>query len=93
MWRKQIRAERAAEEGSVLVAKAKKLSDAAMERPGSPLSEDVSETEGETRAPSISSDDSDVDATTNNIEIATDDIEITQESSDKTSNLAHPHSS
>ena len=56
MWRKQIRAERAAEQASVLVAKAKKLSDAAMDRPGSPLSEDVSDNDNDTRAPSIASD-------------------------------------
>ena len=69
MWRKQIRAERAAEQASVLVAKAKKLSDAALDRPGSPLSEDVSENETDTRAPSINSSDDksdDGEATLNN---------------------------
>lgn len=69
MWRKQIKAERAAEEASVLVAKAKKLSDAAMERPGSPLSEDASENETDTRTPSINSGDDksdDDEATLNN---------------------------
>lgn len=50
MWRKQIRAERAAEAASQMVAKANALQKAAMERPGSSgneggLSEDVSENE------------------------------------------------
>lgn len=54
MWRKQIRAERAAEVASQMVAKAEALQKAAMERPGSSgneggLSEDVSENEADNR--------------------------------------------
>lgn len=52
MWRKQIRAERAAEQASQMVAKAKALKEAAMDRPGSSgadgsPSEDASENEGD----------------------------------------------
>lgn len=57
MWRKQIRAERAAEEASVAVARAQALQKAAINRPDSPGndggSEDVSENETDTRAPSM----------------------------------------
>lgn len=54
MWKKQIRAERAAEAASQMVAKAEALQKAAMERPGSSgneggPSEDVSENEAESR--------------------------------------------
>lgn len=54
MWRKQIRAERAAEAASQMVAKANALQKAAMERPGSSgneggPSEDVSENEADNR--------------------------------------------
>jgi hypothetical protein len=54
MWRKQIRAERAAETASKMVAKANALQKAAMERPGSSgneggPSEDVSENEADSR--------------------------------------------
>lgn len=54
MWRKQIRAERAAEAASQMVAKAEALQKAAMERPGSSgneggPSEDVSENEADSR--------------------------------------------
>jgi ABC-type glutathione transport system ATPase component len=54
MWRKQIRAERAAEQAFQMAAKAKALKEAAMARPGSSgnegsPSEDVSENEGENR--------------------------------------------
>jgi hypothetical protein len=54
MWRKQIRAERAAEAASQMVAKAEALQKAAMERPGSSgneggPSEDVSENETDSR--------------------------------------------
>lgn len=58
MWRKQIRAERAAEQAFQAAAKAKALKDAVMApRPGSSgnegsLSEDVSETEGDNRSSS-----------------------------------------
>jgi hypothetical protein len=65
MWRKQIRAERAAEAASQMVAKANALQKAVMNRPGSSgneggTSEDVSENEAETRSgttlvPSLSS--------------------------------------
>lgn len=65
MWRKQIRAERAAEAASQMVAKANALQKAVMDRPGSSgveggVSEDVSENEGESRgsttlAPSLAS--------------------------------------
>jgi hypothetical protein len=59
MWRKQIRAERAAEAASQMVAKANALHKAAMERPGSSgneggLSEDVSENEGDSRTLALS---------------------------------------
>jgi len=55
MWRKQIRAERAAEQASQMVAKAKALKEAAMARPGSSgnegsPSEDVSENEADNRS-------------------------------------------
>jgi hypothetical protein len=55
MWRKQIRAERAAEAASQMVAKANALQKAVMDRPGSSgneggASEDVSENEAETRS-------------------------------------------
>jgi hypothetical protein len=55
MWRKQIRAERAAEAASQMVAKANMLREAAMERPGSSgneggPSEDVSENEADLRS-------------------------------------------
>ncbi|PBP27904.1 heavy metal tolerance protein precursor [Diplocarpon rosae] len=55
MWRKQIKAERAAEQASQAVAKAKALKEAAMARPGSSgnegsPSEDVSENEGDNRS-------------------------------------------
>lgn len=83
MWRKQIRAERAAEQASVMVAKAKKLSDAALDRPGSPLSEDASENETDTRTPSINSGDDksdDGEATLNN-------GQITSNSNDESSDL------
>lgn len=56
MWRKQIRAERAADEAALAVAKAQALQKAAANRPGSPNeggSADVSDNEAETRAPSI----------------------------------------
>jgi ABC-type glutathione transport system ATPase component len=57
MWRKQIRAERAAEQASVAVARAQALQEAANNRPGSPGNDggsgDVSENEIETRAPSL----------------------------------------
>lgn len=56
MWRKQIRAERAADEAAAAVAKAQALQKAAADRPGSPHegnSADVSDNEAETRAPSI----------------------------------------
>lgn len=54
MWRKQIRAEQAAEQASRAVAKANALREAAMDRPGSSgneggPSEDVSESEADTR--------------------------------------------
>lgn len=54
MWRKQIRAEQAAEHASRAVAKANALREAAMERPGSSgneggPSEDVSESEADPR--------------------------------------------
>ena len=54
MWRKQIRAERAAEAASQMVAKANALRKAAVERPGSSgneggPSEDVSENEADSR--------------------------------------------
>jgi hypothetical protein len=54
MWRKQIRAERAAEAASQMVAKANALQKAVMDRPGSSgieggASEDVSENEAESR--------------------------------------------
>ena len=64
MWKKQIRAERAFEAASQMVAKANALQKAAMERPGSSgneggPSEDVSENEADNRssttlAPSLS---------------------------------------
>lgn len=59
MWRKQIRAERAAEAASQMVAKANALQAAVMDREGGP-SEDVSENEGESRngtvvAPNVAS--------------------------------------
>lgn len=51
MWRKQIKAERAAEQASVMIAKAQKLKEAAMIRPGSSgnggVSEDVSENDAD----------------------------------------------
>lgn len=52
MWRKQIRAERAAEQAFQMAAKAKALKDAVMARPGSSgiASEDVSENEAENRS-------------------------------------------
>ncbi|CAL3969286.1 hypothetical protein PZA11_006127 [Diplocarpon coronariae] len=55
MWRKQIKAERAAEQASQAVAKARALKEAAMARPGSSgnegsPSEDVSENEGDNRS-------------------------------------------
>ena len=55
MWKKQIRAERAAEAASQMVAKANALREAAMERPGSSgnedgPSEDVSENEADNRS-------------------------------------------
>jgi hypothetical protein len=56
MWRKQIRAERAAEAASQMIKKANALQKAAMIRPGSSgnegggASEDVSENEAETRS-------------------------------------------
>ena len=55
MWRKQIRAERAAEQAFQMAAKAKALKEAVMARPGSSgnegsPSEDVSENEGDTRS-------------------------------------------
>lgn len=56
MWRKQIRAERAAEQAFHAAAKAKALQEAVMApRPGSsgnegPTSEDVSEAEGDNRS-------------------------------------------
>jgi len=55
MWRKQIRAERAAEQASQMAAKAKALKEAAMARPGSSgnegsPSEDVSENEADNRS-------------------------------------------
>jgi ABC-type glutathione transport system ATPase component len=55
MWRKQIRAERAAEQASQALAKANALREAAMERPGSSgnegsPSEDVSENEADNRS-------------------------------------------
>lgn len=55
MWRKQIRAERAAEAASQMVAKANALQKAAMERPGSSGNEegasgDVSENEADNRS-------------------------------------------
>lgn len=56
MWRKQIRAERAADEAALAVARAQALQKAAANRPGSPNeggSADVSDNEVETRAPSI----------------------------------------
>lgn len=58
MWRKQIRAERAAEAASQMVAKANALQAAVMDRPGSSgneggLSEDVSENEAESRSTTI----------------------------------------
>lgn len=62
MWKKQIRAERAAEAASQMVAKANALREAAMERPGSSgneegASEDVSENEGDHQpGTSVSSD-------------------------------------
>ena len=54
MWKKQIRAERAAEAASQMVAKANALREAAMDRPGSSgnedgPSEDVSENEADDR--------------------------------------------
>ena len=54
MWRKQIRAEQAAEQASRAVAKANALREAAMDRPGSSgneggPSEDVSESEADPR--------------------------------------------
>lgn len=57
MWRKQIRAERAAEQAFQMAAKAKALKEAAMARPGSSgnegsPSEDVSENEGDNRSSS-----------------------------------------
>ncbi|KUJ21987.1 uncharacterized protein LY89DRAFT_608651 [Mollisia scopiformis] len=57
MWRKQIRAERAAEQAFQAVAKAKALQEAAMARPGSSgnegsPSEDVSENEADNRSSS-----------------------------------------
>jgi ABC-type glutathione transport system ATPase component len=57
MWRKQIRAERAAEQAFQMAAKAKALKEAAMARPGSSVnegspSEDVSENEGDNRSSS-----------------------------------------
>lgn len=67
MWRKQIRAEQAAEQASRAVAKANALREAAMDRPGSSgneggPSEDVSESEADPRtsgnglgAPSLAS--------------------------------------
>lgn len=60
MWRKQIRANRAAEEADRMVAKAKALQEAALERPGSSgneggPSEDVSENEAESRALKLAS--------------------------------------
>ena len=59
MWRKQIRAERAADEAALAVAKAQALQKAAANRPRSPgsptegVSADVSDNEAETRAPSF----------------------------------------
>lgn len=55
MWRKQIRAERAAEQAFQMAAKAKALKEAVMARPGSSgnegsPSEDVSENEGDNRS-------------------------------------------
>ncbi len=55
MWRKQIKAERAAEQASQMVAKAKALKEAIMARPGSSgnegsPSEDVSENEADNRS-------------------------------------------
>ena len=55
MWRKQIRAERAAEQAFQMTMKAKALKDAVMARPGSsgnegPPSEDMSENEGDNRS-------------------------------------------
>lgn len=55
MWRKQIRAERAADKAFQAVAKAKALQEAAMDRPGSSgnegsPSEDVSENEADNRS-------------------------------------------
>jgi ABC-type glutathione transport system ATPase component len=55
MWRKQIRAERAAEQAFQMTKKAQALQDAVMARPGSsgnegPPSEDVSENEGDNRS-------------------------------------------
>ncbi|KAN0110431.1 putative heavy metal tolerance protein [Hyaloscypha variabilis] len=55
MWRKQIRAERAAEQAFQMAVKAKALKDAVMARPGSSgnegsPSEDVSENEGDNRS-------------------------------------------
>jgi len=55
MWRKQIRAERAAEQAFQMAAKAKALKEAVMARPGSSEnegspSEDVSENEGDNRS-------------------------------------------
>ena len=60
MWRKQIRAERAAEAASHAVAKASALQKAVMERPGSSgnegtPSEDVSENEVDTMVTSLTS--------------------------------------
>jgi hypothetical protein len=54
MWRKQIRAERAAEAASFALAKAEALQKAALERPGSSgnhsPSEDVSENEADSHS-------------------------------------------
>jgi hypothetical protein len=60
MWKKQIRAERAAEAASQMVAKANALQKAALERPGSSgneggPSEDVSENEAESRRLGVAS--------------------------------------
>jgi hypothetical protein len=52
MWKKQIRAERAAEAASQMVAKANKLREAAMETPnsGNDISAEVSDNEADTRS-------------------------------------------
>jgi len=68
MWRKQIRAERAAEQASQILAKANVSKAASLDRPGSSgnegsPSEDVSENEAENRSPDSSGDDKPVGKT------------------------------